>query len=214
MTILRRISLSFVFIIFGSFLAYLFRRMLALQLSVSDYGLLYALIGFFSLFMLFIDLGLEPAATKSIVEFRLKNDYDSIRSLAFSVFGFQILCSFFFFIIIFIFSDFLASSYFHNPLAQEYSIIISLWFFTSPFIIFISYLLLGFQRTTWYTAVDFFRMIILFIITYSLLFFGKGIYAPLLAYAFVNIILFSIYIPYIYSLFPDFFKNIHFFSYK
>ncbi|MFA6888650.1 MAG: polysaccharide biosynthesis C-terminal domain-containing protein, partial [Candidatus Woesearchaeota archaeon] len=43
---------------------------------------------------------------------------------------------------------------------------------------------------------------------------GKGIYAPLLAYAFVNIILFSIYIPYIYSLFPDFFKNIHFFSYK
>lgn len=213
MTLLRRISLSFVFIILGSFLAYLFRRMLAVNLSVSDYGLIYAIIGFFSFVMLFIDLGLEQAATKYIVEFRVKKDFDSIRSLAFSVLGFQIICSFIFFIIVFLFSEQLAASYFHNQYAGEYLIIIGIWFFTSPLIMFVSYILLGFERTTWYTAIDFFRMVVLLAITYTLLSINKGIYAPLIGYAFVNILLFSVYIPYVLSFFPHLIKRTQFFSY-
>jgi O-antigen/teichoic acid export membrane protein len=196
----------------GSFLAYLFRRMLAVNLSVSEYGLIYAMIGFFSFFMLFIDFGLEQAATKYIVEYRVKNDGDSIRSLAFSVLGFQILCSCFLFVSVFLFSNYIAEFYFHAPAAAEYLIILGIWFCTTPLITFISYLLLGFEKTTWYTAVDFFRMVILLSGAFLLLYWNKGIYAPLIMYAFVNIILCCIYIPYIISFFPNILKKTHFFS--
>ncbi len=187
--------------------------MLALHLSVSDYGLIYAMIGFFSLFMLFIDLGLEQAATKFIVEYRVKQDFDSIRSLAFSVLGFQLICSFIFFILVFLFSKNLALSYFHSAPAAEYLIILGIWFCTSPFIIFISYLLLGFEKTTWYTAIDFFRMTILFTGTFLLLSWDKGIYAPLVIYAFVNIILFCVYLPFLFSFFPLLIKKTRIFSF-
>lgn len=210
MTLLRRISFSFVLIILASLLGYVFRRMLAINLSVSEYGLFYAIIGFFSFFMLFIDFGLEQAATKAIVEFRINKDFDSIRSLAFSVLGFQIICSFIFFVIVFFMSEWLATAYFHTPLAREYIIMIGIWFFTTPFIIFISYLLLGFEKTTWYTAIDFCRMIFLLAVTYTLLSVNKAIYAPAIAYACVNIILFSIYLPYVLSMFPHMIKRTQF----
>ncbi len=213
MSLIRRISLSFVFIMLGSFLAYLFRRMLAVHLSVSDYGLIYAMIGFFSFFMLFIDLGLEQAATKYIVESQVKNNIDTIKSIAFSVLGFQLVCSAIFLIIVYLFSQQLATYYFHTASAAEYLIMLGVWFCTSPLIMFISYILLGFERTTWYTAVDFFRMVILCTGTILLFMWGKGIYAPLIMYAIVNIILFCVYLPYVLSFFPKIFKYTHLFSY-
>lgn len=204
--IVRGIGFSFFFILLGSLFAYLFRRILAVQLSVADYGLFFSMIAFFSFFMLFIDFGLEQAATKYIVEFRLKNQLGRIQTLAFSVLFFQLFCSFFLFIIIFFFADALATSYFHTASAALFLQLLALWFLTTPFITFIAYLLLGFQRTTWYTALDFFRMS--FLLLFVLIFFSYKIdlFGPILGYALLNLVLFCFYLPYVFSFFPELFR--------
>lgn len=206
--IVRCISLSFFLILFGAFLGYLFRRTLAIELSVSDYGLFFSMITFFSFFMLFIDLGLEQAATKYIVEFRLKNKLNSIHSLVLSVLSFQLFLSFLFFLIFFIFADFLAINYFHSPSAGLYLKLLSFWFLTTPFVTFIAYILLGFQRTTWYTALDFFRMLFLLIFTLIYFNFQKELLGAVLGYMLLNLILFIIYLPYILSFFSGLFQGI------
>lgn len=203
--IVRGISLSFLFILLGSLFGYLFRRTLAVQLSVADYGLFFSMIAFFSFFILFIDLGLEQAATKYIVEFRLKKQWDHIRSLAASLLKFQLFCSFIFFLLFFYFSDFLAVSYFHELRTAMLLPLLALWFFTTPLVTFVAYILLGFQRTTWYTALDFFRMLFLFLFILLFFSFQPDILGPVLGYAFVNLILFFFYLPYLSSFFPSLF---------
>ncbi|MBI5003041.1 polysaccharide biosynthesis C-terminal domain-containing protein [Candidatus Woesearchaeota archaeon] len=208
--IIRGISLSFVFIILGSFLAYLFRKILTSYLSVADYGLFFSVISFYSFFMLFIDLGLEPAATKLIVQYRLRGQEDKISSLSFSVFCFQFSLSLILYLIVYFLKDFLAVSYFHNPIAASALQFLGIWFLTAPFIIFIATLLLGYSRTTWYTALDFFRMLFLILISVFLFSQGKEIYAPLFAYLAINILLFLLYIPYVLSFIPSLFKKLQF----
>ncbi len=210
--IVRGISLSFVFIVLGSLFGYFFRKILTIHLSVAEYGLFFSVLAFYSFFMLFIDLGLEQAATKYIVEYRLQQQFDKIRELSFSILFFQFIISLFFYLFILFFSDFLAAQYFHSPLALPALQLLGIWFLTTPFILFLAALLLGFQRTTWYTALDFFRMTILLLCASLLFFFDADILAPLLAYAFVQIILFLCYLPYVLSFFPSLFHHFRIFS--
>ncbi len=205
--IVRNTGLSFVFIVFGALLGYFFRRYLALHLAVADYGLFFSIIAFFSVLMLFVDLGLEAATAKVLIELRLKNEFSRMQSLIISILGIQLLISFVLYTIVFFLADFLASWYFHAPSAGLLIRLLGLWFFTTPFIIFIAALLLGFERTTWYTALDFFRMFFIFLSTLVLFFFfSDDILAPVLAYAGINIILFSLYLPYLFSFFPHLFR--------
>lgn len=208
--IIRGVSLSLFFIILGSLFAYLFRKLLTSYLSVADYGLFFSVISFYSFFMLFIDLGLEPAATKFIVQYRLRGQEDQISSLSFSIFCFQFFLSLLIYLGVYFLADFLAASYFHSPLAASALQFLGIWFLTAPFIIFIAALLLGYSRTTWYTALDFFRMLFLILITGFLFLKGKEMYAPLFAYLVINLVLFFSYLPYILSFIPSLFKKLQF----
>lgn len=205
--LVRNTGLSFVFIVFGALLGYFFRRYLALHLAVADYGLFFSILAFFSVLMLFVDLGLEAATAKMLIELRLKKEYHHMRSLVFSILCVQLLLSFVLYAAVFFLSDFLAESYFHAPSAGLLIRLLGIWFFTTPLIIFIAALLLGFERTTWYTALDFFRMLFVFLSTLLFFFFfEEGILAPVLAYAIINIILFCLYVPYLFSFFPHLFR--------
>src|SRR3989338_6899218 len=115
--IVRGISLSFVFIILGSLLGYLFRKLLTSTLSVAEYGLFFSVVSFYSFFMLFIDLGLEQAATKHIVEFRLQKQYDKIRALGCSILFFQFSLSSLLYLLVLLFADKIALSSFHTAAA-------------------------------------------------------------------------------------------------
>ncbi len=200
--IVRGVSISFVFIVLGSLLGYLFRKLLTSTLSVADYGLFFSVVSFYSFFMLFIDLGLEQAATKYIVEFRLQKQYDKIRTLSFSILFFQLSLSLVFYTLVLVFVDKITLSYFHTPAAVSALQLLGIWFVTTPFILFLAALLLGFQRTTWYTALDFFRMGFVVLISAFLLYFGKGILSPVIAYALVQSVLFLSYFSYVYRFFP------------
>ncbi len=201
--IVRGVSLSFVFIILGSLLGYLFRKLLTSTLSVADYGLFFSVVSFYSFFMLFIDLGLEQAATKHIVEFRLQKQYDKIRALSFSILFFQLSLSALLYILVLLFADTIALSYFHTPAAVSVLQLLGIWFVTTPLILFLASLLLGFQRTTWYTALDFFRMGFVVLVSGLLLSLGNGLMSPILAYALVQLVLFFCYFSYVYRFFPQ-----------
>jgi len=200
--IVRGVSLSFLFIILGGLLGYLFRKLLTSTLSIGEYGLFFSVVSFYSFFMLFIDLGLEQAATKHIVEFRLQKQYDKIRALSFTILFFQLSISLFLYLLVLVFADKIALSYFHTPAAVSALKLLGLWFVTTPFILFLAALLLGFQRTTWYTALDFFRMGFVVFVSALLLFLGKGIFSPVIAYALVQLVLFFCYFSYVYRFFP------------
>jgi O-antigen/teichoic acid export membrane protein len=207
--IAKGVSFSFAFVILGGLFTYLFRRMLALGLEVDQYGLFFAMIAFFSLLMFFVDFGLEPAVTKAIIELRHEKKEKDITRLTWSVLGVQLFFSLVIFFVIFLFSDLIALEYFHVSAAGHYIRVMSLWFL-SPLTIFIAYILLGFERTTWYTGLDFFRMLFLILITTIVFFFDQGngtIYGPLIAYAVINFVLFILYLPYMYSIFPLLFKE-------
>ena len=179
--IVRGVSLSFVFIILGSLLGYLFRKLLTSTLSVAEYGLFFSVVSFYSFFMLFIDLGLEQAATKHIVEFRLQKQYDKIRALGCSILFFQFSLSSLLYLLVLLFADKIALSYFHTAAAVPALQLLGIWFVTTPLILFLASLLLGFQRTTWYTALDFFRMGFVVLVSAVLLYLGNGLMSPILA---------------------------------
>lgn len=212
--LVRGISLSFLFIILGSLLGYLFRKLLTSYLSVADYGLFFGVLSFYSFFMLFIDLGLEQAATKHIVEFRLQKQYDQIRALSFSILFFQLSLSVLLYLLVLFFLDTIALHYFHTAAAVLPLQLLGIWFVTTPFILFLAALLLGFQRTTWYTSLDFFRMSFVVLVSALLLFLGNGLFSPVLAYALVQIILFLCYFPYVYRFFSHIVPSFSFASFS
>lgn len=216
--VVKGMSLSFLLILVGSLLAYLLRRSFAVNLSVEEYGLLYSMIAFFSFFMLFIDFGLEQATTKKIVElieenkkeWKKEEKEEEIRKTVATIFLFQMSCSLFLFGIFFLAKDLIATYYFHNPHAASFFWILGIWFLTTPIITAVAYILLGFQRTTAYTAIDAMRSgFLLLFCTFFFFFFWKepSLYSVVLGYAIVNILITIPLLPYITSFFPKLWKQ-------
>ncbi len=195
----RGISFSFILIIVGAVLAYFFRRLLATELSIDDYGMFYAMLSFFGFFMLFVDMGVEQAATKKIVELKeQKKEYEIAHVARTILFG-QLLVSIFFSIIFFLGKNMIATYYFHNAHVTSFLWILTIWFVTTPLLTFCAYMLLGLQRTTWYTALDVGRMSIVLLFCLGLFQYNQSLYIPVLAYAIINLILFGTTYPYICS---------------
>ncbi len=99
---------SFLSLIFS----YLLRVVLAKNLSVSNFGLIYAIISLFTFFSLFQHLGLNSALVRYISKFNVEKKYGEIKSSIILVFSFQFLSSFFISLIFFLSGDYLAVIYF------------------------------------------------------------------------------------------------------
>ena len=201
--VVRGISLSFVLIILGAFLAYIFRRTLALELSIEDYGLFYSLLSFFGFFMLFVDMGIEQATTKRIVELLHQKKKEHISSVVMTVLFGQLVVSVIFSLLFLLGTDFIATYYFHNSHVASFFSILIFWFLTTPLLTFCAYTLLGFQRTTWYTALDAARMLLVLGICFIGFRYDVSLYVPVIAYALINVILFLVTYPYILSFFHE-----------
>lgn len=206
----RGISLSFVLIITGAVLAYFFRRLLATELSIEDYGMFYAMLSFFGFFMLFVDLGVEQATTKKIVELiEQKKQQEIPKVMRTMLFG-QLAISLLFSVLFFLAKNYIATVYFHNANVSSFFWILSIWFLTTPLVTCCAYTLLGFQRTTWYTTLDAARMAIVLGICLMGFQYNKSLYIPAIAYAAINLLLFTGTYPYIKS----FVKELELFSLK
>jgi stage V sporulation protein B len=187
--------------------AYLFRMVLAKNLDISQYGLFFGLLSFFSLLIMFMDFGLSTAASKFIVEFNISKSFKDIKSLLLSILFFQIVTSIIIIAIIVLCIPQLSKNFFHMLNITIYIILMCVWFFTLPIITFFNAIFQGFQKYGLFSSIELARQVLGLIITVVLLFFGYGLISPFIAYALVNIICLGIYSPMLFKIFPQFFHT-------
>ncbi len=200
----RGIGIIFLMNIFAYFIAYLTRLILARKLGPADYGLFYAVFTFVIFFLFFRDLGLNPALTKYISEFKIKNKFSEIKTAVFSVLLSQITSSIIFAVLFFILAPFLAAYYFKNPAAELIlKIMIGYTIFSISFT-FLKAFFSGFQKFRIYAFIDTAKnsiVLILILIFFSI---NLKILSPVLAFLLVGPILILIFLPFIIKTFNIF----------
>lgn len=109
-------------------IGYFIRMLYANNLSVEDYGLVYSIIGFYSLISIFNDLGMTETLKYYGVKFYEKKKFNELKS----TFYYTLLTQFFIAgilsIIIYFTADFLSANYFHSSEATNTLRIFSLYF--------------------------------------------------------------------------------------
>ncbi|MBU0459610.1 MAG: flippase [Nanoarchaeota archaeon] len=176
----------------ASFLAYLFRIFLARNLSLSDYGLFWAIFTFMMFLLIFREIGLNSALTKYIAEYYGKKDYSKIKTLIISSFMFKLISSTLL-ICFFIFSArFLSIYYFKSSISYFILINLSLYIFLSLIVNHIHSILIGFQDVKWYTLSEPLRLGFALLFSLVLFQFDLGIMAPV--FGFIIALVFTLFI--------------------
>ena len=157
----------FVMTILAAGLGYLFRLLLARNLTKVEYGLFYAVFALIGLLSLFRNLGLGEALIKFIPEFSIKKKKELVKSSITTVLLLQLLSSTIIVLIFVFLSGFLSRNYFHNPLSVLILNILLIGFLLSVFEYIYGYLFAGFQRMEYVSLIDFTRTLIILSITSS-----------------------------------------------
>lgn len=192
----------FIMTIATSVIAYVLRFYLARNLSVEEFGLFYAVLAFMSLFFVFKEFGIGSAIAKFIPEFLVKNEKSKIKSMITSAFSMQFVAGFFIFVLIMLFSDFIAVSFFHNIVAKPIIQIFAVEIFIA--ITVLRFILQGFQKMKSYAFVEFIRIVIVFLSVIA--FVSNGAAGVALSYLIGSIavqIIFCLYIFRIIKKFPS-----------
>lgn len=144
----------FTFSVVSIILGFLLRTFLVKNLTVAEYGLLYAVLAFFGLFGLFRGAGLNPALVKYIPEFLVKNEKGKIKwSLVFTTIV-QVTVATLTLSIILYFSPILSNSFFKTEASIPIIFFIGLSFASSvPFHLMQS-AFQGFQKMKLYALLD------------------------------------------------------------
>ncbi len=105
--------------ILASFFGYLVRIFLAKTIPLEQFGLFYSVFTFFMFLSVFTRLGYSGALVRFVPYFITKKKKELARSSFFHVFIIEFFLSLIFAFLLFVFADFLALSYFKNPLAKD-----------------------------------------------------------------------------------------------
>ena len=193
----------FIYTILAGLLWYLFRTILARNLSVAEYGLFFAVYSFIAFFQIFTDFGLPQSVSKHMIDLKEKNKRRSIKSLVVYSLYFQLILSIIIYTAFVLSAAWLSNHYF-NANATTLIVILGIWFLTMPLTIFFQNIFLGFQRPGLVASIDLLRSLSVVLISSVLLYVGMGIKSPVIAYLCVNFIIILIYAPFVKKLFPDF----------
>lgn len=198
----------FIMMIASYFLGYVFRLLIARELGVSSYGLVYGIIALFGLFSIFMSLGLESALVKYIAEFRARNKPERIKGSILIVLFSKLLFSVIICGALILLSDLIASEYFNTPKASILIKIYGIGIIFSAIIGTLKASFQGFQSMRYFSTTDFVKSVIVLCITIPLLTLGFGEMAPILGFA----LAFAIFLPLIYfpllikKVFPEFLR--------
>ncbi len=190
----------------GGAAAYITKVILARELGPEKYGLFSSVFTLVILLLFFRDLGFPQALIKYIAEFEAQKKYGEIKSAIISVFTMQLIGSLFLGLIFFLMADFLALHYFKSAEAAPILKILIIYIFGSALFIITKDTLLGLQKTFLFSLGEFLKNIIVLGLVLLFLSLGVTLYAPVWAYAFVCLILFLFYLPWLLHYFP-FFKE-------
>lgn len=182
---------------------YLFRILLARNFTVADYGLFYSIFAFLSLFVTFVDLGFMQAVAKNIVELRLSNNLEKIKSaLMFSTsyqFGISIILALAFTLL----TPFFYEKLFHTQNTILFFLML-IWFVTLPIDMFFKTFFLGFQKVIAHSIIDPLKAIFVVALTWLFIYLGYGILSPFIAYSAINLIILALLLIPAYRAFPKF----------
>ncbi len=183
--ILEGSLMVFLSAIVGSVAGYLLRIYLARSLTVTDFGLFYAILSFVGFFAIFKDLGLGQAMVKFLAEY-VQNSAEKIKSTAMAVVLIQLLASIAITIPIILFSDAISAVYFKTMAASIPLRLIAASFIIGAPMVTLQMVAQGIGKIKIYSTMEPMRIILSFILAYFLI--GYGISGAALAYVIANVL--------------------------
>ena len=205
--IIRGAGLVLIVNVIASLISYGARVVLARKLGPEEYGLFASVLAFISFFLFFRDLGLGTALVNYIAKARIQEKYNDIKTAIVSIFLMQLFTSSFFVILIVFSANFLSVHYFKVPESKIIILILAISVITTILYGIIKELLNAFQKNILYSLLEPAKNFFIFLPTILLLHYGYGIMAAAIPYAFVSVILFFIFLPFVY-------KELSFFKHK
>ncbi len=196
--IIKDISLSFVFTVLATVLGYGMRSVFAKNLSIQDYGLFYAVLGFFAFFAIFRTLGTSDSIIHFIPKYSRYKNKDKLNYAISVVFKLQFILGIISAIIFFIFAKPIAIYFFHMEQAAVLIQIQAIAFFVIGFAEVFASIFRGFQKNYLATAYDPIRLLVVMIGAIILikmnLFDAKNLMILwLLGYVFLTLVYFIIF---------------------
>ncbi|HGJ67487.1 TPA: flippase [bacterium] len=178
-----------VFILFlaAAFFSYLFRIILAKNLSLKDYGLFFAIVAFLGIINIFRDLGIGQSAMYYIPRFFARNQDSKLKNYLDKILRVELLTSALSMLVIIALADFLAQNYFRYGSSMTIILFAVAYFFNSIELT-IQILFNAFQNQKIYAIHNLLRtlLILLFAILISFTTYGDNVNfyvsAQLLAY--------------------------------
>src|SRR3989344_6286677 len=189
----KGVSTVFIISLIAAFVGYLVRLVLAKNLSVSDFGLFYAIFSFLSLVGLFKSLGLDKSLAKFIPEFEHEKSDDRIKSAILYVAGVQVVTNAIIISAVYLSSSYLSTHFFHNPQAEPILRLLAVAFFIDSFVNVLKFAFQGFRKMGLFANIDLVRMVLILIVVLFGFRSGYDILSPVMAYMVVPIILILIF---------------------
>lgn len=182
--IFRGSGLVFASTIVGYVASYFLRLFLTRQLTVEEYGLLYAVITFVNFFALFRDFGLTSALVKFIPEWTVRNAAGKIKSAIKWTIKVQAMVAGVFCVIVIALAPWLADVYFHAPGSAVLLQVMALSFFVSVFGTTFLASLQGMQSVKKFATSQPLASIFPLIFTVTLVLLGVGLLGAVASYLF------------------------------
>ena len=198
----------FLISIVAAFLGYIARVILAKNLSMEEFGLFYAVFAFLGLIGIFKSFGFDKALAKFIPEFMHKKENDFIKSSVIYVAIIQMATNSVVIIAVYLLSDFLAASYFHNSQASIVLRLMAIAFFLDSFTQVLKFAFQGFKKMIHFSGIDVVRMALIIIIVLVGFKLNYRLLSPVIAYIISPIILLVIFgWILVKKIFPEFFVS-------
>lgn len=157
------------FSVLTSPLGYFVRMIFSRSLSITDYGLIYAVLSFFGIFTIVNDLGFGYATTYFIPKYFNEKKFNLCWLLYKYDQVIEILTSILFSIIFILSSDILATHFFKHQGAKELIYLFSFYLLANGIVSSIQHFFVGLQKSVYYSTIEFVRLS--FTLLFSFLFF-------------------------------------------
>ena len=194
----------FIMMAVAYFLGYVFRVILARELGVASYGLIYGVISLFGFFVILMNLGLETALVKYIAQYNVEKRFEEIKASIIIVLLIKLVLSMVVCGVLFIKAEWIALNYFGVPEACLLIQVFSVGMVFSVGITVLKSVFQGFQSMLYYSSIDVVKSVLVVTLTILLLSLGYREVAPIMAFTMVFIILPIIYAVPLIKTFPAF----------
>ena len=187
-------------------LAYIFTLIVARSLPVKSVGLIYAIVGFFGLFMIIYDLGLNSSLVKFIPEFKIQKAWSKIKSAIILSLGGNIIMTVLIAAIILMFGSSLESHYFKASGAAIGLAVYAIAFVLAPVYNISNSTSQGFQDFVSFSTTRLVKSAATLLSTVVLFSLGFSFISPLMGYAIGTLVASLLFFWVIKRNFPAFWK--------